>query len=48
MAAPSAIPSATAPNAAYTIAAGSLHAGDNSLVVNVLSTYGGGGLLAIR
>jgi len=29
----------------YTIAAGSLHAGDNSLVVNVMSTYGGGGLL---
>jgi sialate O-acetylesterase len=30
----------------YPIAAGRLHAGDNVLVVNVLSTYGGGGLLA--
>jgi sialate O-acetylesterase len=30
----------------YPIAAGMLHAGDNLLVVNVLSTYGGGGLLA--
>jgi sialate O-acetylesterase len=29
----------------YTIAPGTLHAGDNLLVVNVLSTYGGGGLL---
>jgi sialate O-acetylesterase len=30
----------------YSIAQGSLHAGDNVLVVNVLSDYGGGGLLA--
>ncbi len=30
----------------YAIPAGALHAGDNVLVVNVLSTYGGGGLLA--
>ncbi len=30
----------------YTISPGVLHAGDNLLVVNVLSTYGGGGLLA--
>jgi sialate O-acetylesterase len=30
----------------YDVAAGVLHAGDNVLVVNVLSTYGGGGLLA--
>lgn len=30
----------------YPIAPGSLHAGDNVLVVNVLSTYGKGGLLA--
>ncbi|HEY4973837.1 MAG TPA: sialate O-acetylesterase, partial [Steroidobacteraceae bacterium] len=30
----------------YSIAAGMLHAGENVLVVNVLSTYGGGGLLA--
>jgi sialate O-acetylesterase len=30
----------------YAIAAGTLHAGDNVLVVNVLSDYGGGGLLA--
>ena len=30
----------------YGIAAGLLHAGDNVLVVNVLSDYGGGGLLA--
>jgi sialate O-acetylesterase len=29
----------------YPLAAGMLHAGDNSLVVNILSTYGGGGLL---
>jgi sialate O-acetylesterase len=29
----------------YSIAAGTLRAGDNVLVVNVLSTYGGGGLL---
>jgi sialate O-acetylesterase len=29
----------------YAIAPGTLHAGDNLLVVNVLSTYGGGGLL---
>ena len=30
----------------YRIPAGSLHAGDNVLVMNVLSTYGAGGLLA--
>jgi sialate O-acetylesterase len=30
----------------YGIAAGMLHAGDNFLVINVLSTYGGGGLLS--
>lgn len=30
----------------YAIASGVLHAGDNVLVVNVFSTYGGGGLLA--
>jgi sialate O-acetylesterase len=30
----------------YTIPPGVLHAGDNVLVVNVLSNYGGGGLLA--
>jgi sialate O-acetylesterase len=30
----------------YAIAPGMLHAGDNVLVVNVLSDYGGGGLLA--
>jgi sialate O-acetylesterase len=30
----------------YSIAPGVLHAGENDLVVNVLSTYGGGGLLA--
>jgi len=29
----------------YALAPGTLHAGDNLLVVNVLSTYGGGGLL---
>jgi sialate O-acetylesterase len=31
---------------AYTLAPGVLHAGDNLLVLNVLSTYGKGGLLA--
>ena len=30
----------------YTLAAGMLHAGENVLVVNALSNYGGGGLLA--
>ncbi len=30
----------------YALAAGMLHAGENVLVVNALSTYGGGGLLA--
>jgi sialate O-acetylesterase len=30
----------------YHLAAGALHAGDNVLVMNVLSTYGAGGLLA--
>ena len=30
----------------YPLAPGALHAGENTLVVNVLSTYGGGGLLA--
>jgi hypothetical protein len=30
----------------YTLPPGALHAGDNLLVVNVLSNYGGGGLLA--
>ncbi|HTV78155.1 MAG TPA: sialate O-acetylesterase [Steroidobacteraceae bacterium] len=29
----------------YPLAAGTLHAGENLLVINVLSTYGGGGLL---
>jgi sialate O-acetylesterase len=30
----------------YRLAPGTLHAGENLLVINVLSTYGGGGLLA--